>query len=208
MAVCDENVSLRRYQYIVRLVEDIVTLTSNSSNSQAHQQFSIRAELVNLMSFHAFRVSARVCNPHVARRVHVNAVWPYDHASAETLDDSSLRIYQEYWVDVRGVEAIAVASAPLCCPDVTLASVIDSAGRSPAASIRQFCPGARYRLIGVGNDVGILELGICILKQQGSPNGDTEGDPGRGVHYGSPMFCGSSRCRLYCIPKSMSFFSP
>src|SRR5439155_2258238 len=90
MAIRDENIAVRSDEDVRRLIESIRTVASDSRFAKSHQDFSIRAELENLMAFGAF--SRAVGHPHVSLSIDMNSMRTDEHPRAKTLDELACRI--------------------------------------------------------------------------------------------------------------------
>src|SRR5437870_11062685 len=90
MAIRDENIAVRSDEDVRRLIESIRTVASDSGFAESHQDFSVRAELENLMAFDVF--SRAVSHPHVSLSIDMNSVRADEHPRAKTLHELARRI--------------------------------------------------------------------------------------------------------------------
>ena len=135
MSVCYEYVAIWSYQHIIWLVEQVISFPCNSGNAQAHEQFTLETELVNLVTSLALDVTSRIRYPNVPLGIDVDAMWPYKQAGAKALDNPAIGIYQQDRIDFRCVKAVAVAAAPFSCPNMTISGIVDRACCAPGPTI-------------------------------------------------------------------------
>src|SRR5438105_13441848 len=88
--VGDENIAVRRRDDGGRRIEFVAAAAGLSGLAEGEQQFSVRAELENLM---AFAVAAEaVGHPYIAVTVDMEAMWKQDHAGAEAFEQLAGRV--------------------------------------------------------------------------------------------------------------------
>src|SRR6266699_2210878 len=93
MSVADENIAVRRNHDVGRSVEHIRPLAGDASLSERHQDFSIRAELEDLMTLAIFPLC--IGDPYITVWCHGHAVGVREHVRAKTLEQLARAIKLE-----------------------------------------------------------------------------------------------------------------
>src|SRR5438309_3938201 len=93
MSVADENIAVRRNHDVGRSVEHIRPLAGDASLSERHQDFSIRAELEDLMTLAIFPLC--IGDPYITVWCHGHAVGLHEHVRAKTLEQLARAIKLE-----------------------------------------------------------------------------------------------------------------
>ena len=138
VAVRDEDVAVRRRDHVARLVELARAAARHPRFAQAHQLLALGAELDHLVPLGARLVAFPVGHPHVAVRVHVQAVRRDEQTGAEARQHlARLAIELEDGIEVRGVLAglAQAAAAAVVGPDVPVVRVDVDAGRGAPLAV-------------------------------------------------------------------------
>src|SRR5580704_2364348 len=125
MAVRDKNIAIWRNYHSRRPIECIWSIAGDAGLAESHQNFSVGAELENLVPLSVFaRIVARghasdsVGHPHVSVLVRKDSVRKDEHSRAEILKKLPRRIEFENGSKV-GIRA-TVSAASVIGPDVAV----------------------------------------------------------------------------------------
>jgi hypothetical protein len=108
------------HRHRARRREVIWIVPRSTRFAERHEQFSIRAELEDLVPgmhaclcchFHTLRACC-VGHPHIALTVHMEPVWPNEHPAAEAFDDLTFWVELEDRIDVLDLVVRAEAVDP------------------------------------------------------------------------------------------------
>src|SRR5262245_1685256 len=136
MSIGNKNIAAWRSDNGRGSIECVLTVSCHARFSKSQQNFSLRIELDNLMTFAVF--SLGVGHPYVAVLVDMHAMGKYEQARAEPLHGFAGSIKLEDGREVRsGAAAIA---ASLKNPDVAVPIDVDPGCGSPLPALGKFRP--------------------------------------------------------------------
>ena len=116
MSIGDEDRSIVTYYHVGGRVEVGTTPSRNPGRAEGQQDPTSGTEFDDLLSPRSFRCSPRghsVRHPHVSVRIHIDAVGPDEHASAEALDGITFGVELDDRVQIR-IEALAAEAIGPC----------------------------------------------------------------------------------------------
>ena len=148
MAVGYEDAAIGRRNHIIGLIELVRTAACLARGAETHQQLTVRAELVHLLSLGALCIADEVSDPDVAIRVDVDAMrGDHDAATEVRKHLTGIPVKFEYRVDGiviavdRYAAAKAAGAAAFVCPYVSVVGIdVYAGGGTPFTAFGQIAP--------------------------------------------------------------------
>src|ERR1700692_3271056 len=138
----DEDVAIRRDNYVRRAVKGVVTGTGHTGLGERYQDLAVLVQLENLEALPIF--NRLVDEPNISVLGNAHAMWRHEHSAAEILQQLSRGIKFENWIQCTAGPGSGATS--IGDPNVPgLAVDIDRASRSQFSAGGSCAPRSRGR---------------------------------------------------------------